>query len=196
MQPDAISTIRAGILKRYAAVAAQPNDQFPYPVGRASARALGYDTVLLERIPAAVVERFVGIGNPLTLGTPQRGWHVVDAGCGAGLDAHVAAHHVGAEGEVIGIDLSDAMLEVARAAAGDLPQLRFVAGPLEALPLPDASVDLVISNGVLNLAACKDTAFREIARVLRPGARLQAADLVLVKDLPENLRNDAFAWSG
>lgn len=184
--------------RRYAEVAATPEGQFPYPVGRKSAERLAYPPEVLDQIPARVVERFVGVGNPFSLGRPEAGWRVVDVGCGAGFDSQFAARFVGPTGRVIGIDLSPEMLAVARASLPpDLrPFVSFADGDAESLPVESGWADLVVSNGVLNLTACKERAFAEIARVLRPGGRLQAVDLVLVEELPDSLRNDQFAWSG
>jgi SAM-dependent methyltransferase len=189
--------IRDVIRDRYAAVAAQPAGQFQYPIGRDSAELLGYRADFIGRIPPEVIRLFVGVGNPFSLGEPEAGSRVVDVGCGGGFDSQVAAHHVGPTGHVIGVDMSPEMLAVARAglSASSLRNVAFVEGHAEALPVESGWADLVISNGVLNLAACKVSAFSEIARVLRPGGRFQAADLILVKDLPEDLRNDRFAWS-
>jgi SAM-dependent methyltransferase len=190
--------IREAIRRRYAAVATEPVGQFKYPVGRESAERLGYRVDYMDRVSPDVIRRFVGVGNPFSLGEPQPGWRVVDVGCGSGVDCQVAAHYVGPTGRVIGVDMSPEMLVVAKAGlgAGDLPNVTFVEGQAEALPVESGWADLVISNGVLNLAACKEPVYAEIARVLRPEGRFQAADLILIKDLPEDLRNDQFAWSG
>lgn len=189
--------IHETLRRRYAAVADHPAGQFAYPVGRESATRLGYRNEYLDRIPPSVIDRFVGVGNPFSLGEPQVGWHVVDVGCGAGFDSQVAARSVGPQGAVIGIDVSPEMLAVARAglAEGGLANLTFVEGRADALPVESGWADLVISNGVLNLTTCKASAFAEVARVLRPGGRFQAADLILVKDLPRDLHDDSFAWS-
>lgn len=193
MQPE---EILSGILRRYAEVVCHPQGQFPYPIGRESALALGYRPDLLASIDAGVLERFVGVGNPFSLGEPGEGWRVVDVGCGAGLDAQMAGRYVGEAGVVIGVDMSREMLGVARAGLhGDVQNVKFVEGDATALPVASGWVDLVISNGVLNLAADKSKAFAEIARVLRPGGRLQAVDLILVQPLPPDLSDDAFAWS-
>jgi SAM-dependent methyltransferase len=189
--------IHEELTRRYAAVARQPTGQFPYPTGRGSAERLGYPPDLLDLVPPAVVEHFVGVGNPFSLGLPQPGWAILDIGCGAGFDSQIAARCAGAEGEVIGVDLSEEMLGVARQGVlvAGLGNAEFRRGLAEALPVESGWADLVISNGVLNLAACKADAFREVCRVLKPGGRFQAVDLVLVGELPPELANDEFAWS-
>ncbi|MEW6440992.1 MAG: methyltransferase domain-containing protein [bacterium] len=188
-----LKQIQSAIRRRYAEVARQPVGQFKYPVGRVSAEQLGYPAKLVGRVPADVVDRFVGVGNPFLLGEPQSGWRVVDVGCGVGFDSRMAAQYIGPKGQVVGVDMSPEMLNAAR--AGRSANLVFVQGCAEALPLESGWADLVISNGVLNLSPCKESAFAEVARVLRPGGRFQAADLILVKDLPPDLHHDEFAWS-
>lgn len=192
-----IHQIQNALRRRYAEVAGRPVGQFKYPVGRVSAERLGYPAKLAARVPADVVDRFVGVGNPFSLGEPRSGWRIVDVGCGAGFDSRIAAQLTGPKGRVVGVDMSPEMLNVARTGtlAGRSARVVFVQGCAESLPLESGWADLVISNGVLNLSTCKASAFAEVARLLRPGGRFQAADLILVKDLPPELRNEEFAWS-
>lgn len=194
MEPEQVQN---ALRSRYAEVANRPAGKFNYPVGRGSAAHLEYRLEFLDRIPSPVIERFVGVGNPFSLGTPQVGWKVVDIGSGCGLDSHMSSLFVGNSGEVRGVDMSPGMLEVARAGliASGFTNLQFLEGRAESLPIESEWADLVISNGVLNLATCKQSAFSEVFRVLKPGGRFQAVDLILVKDLPSDLRDDQFAWS-
>ncbi|MBI4460767.1 MAG: methyltransferase domain-containing protein, partial [Acidobacteria bacterium] len=141
---------------------------------------------------------FAGIGNPHAIGTVAPGETVVDIGCGAGMDLLLAARRIGPQGRAIGIDMTDAMIERASRAArlAGLSNVELRKGDATALPLADASVDVVISNGVLNLVPEKENAFREIVRVLRPGGRLQIADIVVEQELSEDVRSDIELWTG
>ncbi len=197
MDFEDLGAIREAIRRRYAGVARRPDGQFTYPVGRASAEGLGYRIDLLDRVPAVVVDRFVGVDNPFSLGMPCPGENVLDIGCGCGLDAHVAAILVGPEGKACGVDLSEEMLEVARRGRKEsgVTNLDFRVGVAEALPVESDWADLVVSNGVLNLTTCKSSAFGEVLRVLKPGGRFQAADLILGSDLPAGLLDTPAAWS-
>ena len=194
MEPE---QVRDALRRRYAEVAKRPAGQFNYRVGRDSVERLNYRRDLVDRIPSDVVEHFVGVGNPFSMGEPEPGWNVLDIGCGCGVDSAIAALCVGPTGRVRGIDMSPEMLEVARAglSGGGLLDVELIEGRAEELPVESDWADLIISNGVLNLATCKSSAFSEVARVLKPGGRFQAADLVLVKDLPQDLRDDRFAWT-
>ena len=194
MNAQDVATIRDGIAQKYRKVAASPEGLFRYPTGEASARGLGYPPDLVADIPLAVRERFVGVGNPISLRPIRAGESVLDLGCGAGFDAFIAAQLVGPAGRVVGIDLSPEMLAVARAgqAEAGFPEVEFREASVEALPFPDTSFDVALSNGVLNLVPDKPAALREIFRVLRPGGRLQACDIGLVGDRPPP---DKAPWS-
>jgi arsenite methyltransferase len=189
-----VAAIRSGIAEKYRKVAVSPAGLFRYPTGEAGALGLGYSPDLLTVIPAAIRDRFVGVGNPFALGPVQSGEAVLDLGCGAGLDALIAARIVGPTGRVVGVDLSPEMLAVAEAGRNEagFSQVEFQAAAVEALPFPDASFDLALSNGVLNLVSNKPGALREIFRVLRPCGRLQACDMGLVGDEPPP---DKAPWS-
>ncbi|MFV1959899.1 MAG: methyltransferase domain-containing protein [Planctomycetota bacterium] len=187
------------VRERYRTVAGAQDPQalFRYPVGRESAIALGYEAGWIEAIPAAVVERFVGVGNPLGVRRPEPGARVLDLGCGCGVDVLVAARLVGSEGKAVGLDLSPEMIAFPRAmASDDVPEnASFVEGAVEHLPFDDASFDMVTSNGVLNLATDKDRVFREAARVLRPGGTFVVADLLVIDTIPEDVLSSMDAWS-
>jgi arsenite methyltransferase len=190
--------IEMAVLEKYRNVARSARGKFSYPVGWESALKLGYERKWLDRAPPEVVERFVGVGNPLGLRTPAPGERVLDVGCGCGLDAFIASTLVGPAGRVVGLDLSAEMLEWPRKAAARsrIENLTFEEGSGDRLPFPDGAFDLVISNGSLNLVLDKDAAFREIARVLHRGGTFAAADLLVVETVPEKLIQDANAWSG
>jgi ubiquinone/menaquinone biosynthesis C-methylase UbiE len=159
---------------------------------------LDYDPVALAALPTETTASFAGVANPFIAAAPTAGQVVIDIGSGAGTDALLAARHVGPTGRVIGVDPTDAMLAKARAAAAKIgaSHVEFRKGSGEDLPVDSGSVDLVISNGVVNLAPDKAPVFREIARVLRPGGRLQLADIVVANELSEGIRRDIDLWTG
>ena len=194
MAAQDVISIRQGIAEKYRKVAVSPQGLFKYPTGEQSALALGYSRDLLRAIPLAVRERFVGVGNPFALGAIQPGEAVLDLGCGAGFDAFVAAQLVGPAGRVVGIDLSPEMLAMAESGLKerDFPNVEFQVAQVEVLPFPDASFDVALSNGVLNLIPDKPKALGEVFRVLRPGGRLQACDIGLVGD---RVPPDKAQWS-
>jgi len=188
---------RRAVREKYRAVSLGPEGHFTYPVGREGAIGLGYDPEWLEAIAAPVVERFVGIGNPFRIRQPGPGEHVLDLGCGCGMDVFVAAHLVGPQGRAVGLDLTPEMLAWARAWAREasLDAVTFEEGTVEALPFKDHSFDMVISNGVLNLVPDKDAAMAEIERVLKAGGTFAAADLLVIESIPEEVLASLDAWS-
>jgi SAM-dependent methyltransferase len=189
--------LRAAVKERFAAVAASPGRETKFPVGPASARRLGYDPGEIDALPAAVTEAFCGVGNPLGLGGLCAGQTVLDLGSGTGLDSLLAARRVGPVGKVVGVDLCPEMVEKARRNASllGLGNVTFLNAGLENLPLPDGSADVVISNGVFNLCPDKEGVLAEAFRVLRPGGRLQMADILLHDDVrPEDVAQKG-AWS-
>jgi len=189
--------LRDAVREKYRACADSPEGQFPYPVGRASARALGYGDGWLAAVPGQVVDRFVGVGNPFRAQPPHQGERVLDVGCGSGLDVFVASILVGPHGSAVGLDLTPEMTARARiASAGWSPRnVAFETGDAEAMPFDDAEFDTVLSNGALNLVPDKDRAFGEIARVLRPGGWFVAADLLVVDTVPPDVLANLDAWS-
>ena len=159
---------------------------------------LGYAETWLEGIPEPTIASFAGTGNPFNVGKLQPGEHVVDVGCGGGIDSLVAAKMVGPTGQVVGVDMTLAMLDKARAsaAAAGTRNVEFREGFGEALPAEDDWADVVISNGVLNLMPDKDAALREMARVLRPSGRLQIGDILVQKPVPQDAKEDISLWTG
>ena len=193
-----IESLRRAIRLEYAEVAEHPELGFHFLVGRPLAKVLGYDPVWLEAIPDAAIESFAGTGNPFSLRLLGQGERVVDVGSGAGTDTLIAARMVGSEGRVIGVDMTPAMLAKARRAALDagLQNVEFRESTAEALPVEDAWADVVISNGVLNLMPDKDAGLAEMARVLKPGGRLQIGDILVQHPVPDSARRQIDLWTG
>ena len=190
--------LRASIRDEYGAVASEPARGFHFHTGRPLLRMLGYDDALLAGIPDEALASAAGTGNPFALGDIEPGEQVVDCGSGAGVDSLVAARLVGSRGRVIGVDMTPEMLEKARraATAAALINVEFREGLLESLPVEDGWADVVISNGVLNLVPDKAAALAEMARVLRPGGRLQLADIVLSTPVSDGSKHDVSLWTG
>lgn len=191
--------LRAEIRSIYSRVAADPSGEFHFHRGPAyAADRLGYDAAELATLPGTVTESFAGVANPHAIAPIPAGATVVDIGSGAGTDLLLAALHVGPTGRAIGVDMTEAMRDRARggAAACRLTHVEVREGEATALPIEAESVDVVISNGVLNLVADKRTAIAEIQRILKPGGRVQIADIVLGVELPEDARRDIDLWTG
>jgi SAM-dependent methyltransferase len=188
--------IRDAIRRKYVHVAQSPEGRFRYPVGRAGALAMGYDPALLRQVPDEVLAFFCGVGNPFALGPINPGEAVLDVGCGAGVDLIIASLLVGAGGQVCGIDLVPEMADRARRnleLAGVAADVR-VAGA-ERIPHGDGTFDVVTSNGALNLSPAKEQCFVEMYRVLRPGGRLQFADMAIDEAVPPEMVGSLEAWS-
>lgn len=193
-----LPTLRREIQKEYAEVATHPEKGFHFHTGQPLARMLGYPDAWVEALPSSAVESFAGTGNPFSAGQVQPGERVVDVGSGAGFDSLIAARLAGSEGQVIGVDMTAAMREKARAAAAaaGLAQVEFREGYAESLPVPDGWADLVISNGVVNLCPDKLAVFRELHRVLKPGGRFQLGDILVQREVPQDAREDIDLWTG
>ena len=193
-----IDELRHEIKLKYAEVVETPDGEFHFHTGRKLAAHLGYDQESVDRLPDAAVESFAGIANPFALRSLEAGEVVVDLGSGAGFDCFLAADAVGPDGQVIGIDMTDEMLDKSRdtAAAMGLTNVEFRHGFLEDLPVDDASADVVIANGVINLVLSKRTAFREALRVLKPGGVLQFGDIANGAEVPEEAKAEIDLWTG
>ena len=192
-----VATLKSEIKKTYARVSTTPEEDFIFPTGRAWAEDLGYPEELAE-VPDSAVESFAGVANPFSLGRLEAGERVLDLGSGAGTDSLVAARMVGAGGGVTGIDMTPEMLDKARRSADEMgaDNVEFVEGEAENLPFPDASFDVVISNGVIDLIPDKDAVFSELYRVLVPGGRIQVADVTIQKPVSEEGRRNIDLWTG
>lgn len=190
--------LRLEIQKYYAEVATSPDHEFHFHTGREAARQVGYDETIIEDIHDDVIASFAGVANPFHFGLPKPGETVLDVGSGAGVDAIIAARAVGPEGRVVGVDMTPEMLDTARRNADrmGLTNIEFTEGLIERLPVDAESVDLVISNGVLNLVVDKHGAFKQIARVLKPGGRFQIADICVDKPVSDEAKRDIDLWTG
>lgn len=196
MNPSS-AELQAAVKERFAAVARSPNQEKKFPVGPESAKKIGYDATEIDSLPQSVTESFCGVGNPLGLGEIRAGEIVLELGSGPGLDSLLAARRVGPTGKVIGVDMCEEMIAKARHNAEllGLRNVEFVTAAIERLPLADKSVDVAISNGVFNLCLDKPAVLVEAYRVLRPGGRLQMADVLLEEGVtPEEVARKG-SWS-
>ncbi|HKW70697.1 MAG TPA: methyltransferase domain-containing protein [Candidatus Dormibacteraeota bacterium] len=196
--PVDVERLRAEVRLKYRDVATDPDKGFHFHVGRRVAEMLDYPMSVVDSLPPKVVESFAGVNNPFSMGELKSGETVLDIGSGAGFDSILAARMVGPDGHVIGVDMTAEMREKAQANASlvGLANVKFIDGLAEKLPLDDASIDVVISNGVINLCPDKLAVYREINRVLKPGGRLQIADVVVQKPLPDDAVADIDLWTG
>lgn len=185
------------VKKMYRDVALNPEGEYHFEMGRGLAEKLGYEKIDLDRIPAAAIESFAGVGYYFDMANLKEGDHVLDLGSGSGMDSFIAALKVGASGRIAGVDMTDEQLEKAEhlRKAHQFDNVSFHKSYIENLPFPDKSFDAVISNGVINLVPNKEKVFAEISRVLKPGGRMVIADIVTEKQLPENVVCNSTLWA-
>lgn len=194
-----VARLKNEVRKTYASVAREPDGDFHFHRGpEYAARLLDYNRAELKSLPDTATAAFAGVGNPFLMDRLPPGATVVDIGSGSGMDCLLAGRRVGPGGTVIGVDMTDEMLERARVGAAEagLTHVRFERGDIHALPVEPSSVDVVISNGVINLVPDKEALFAELYRVVKPGGRLQFADIVVGVELSEAVRNDIDLWTG
>ncbi len=193
---ESTAQLREGVREAYSAAADRPADKHAFPVGRGFAESLGYTPEELDRTPDAAVDAFAGVSNVAEIALLAPGMRVLDLGCGAGLDAQIAARRVGPGGRVVGVDYSESMLARAMRAAEEagLSRLEFVQGDAERIPLPDGSFDVALVNGIFNLNPVRDAIFAELARLVMPGGAVYAAELILAGPLPEGTTCNATNW--
>ncbi len=189
--------LREEVKAKYREVAVNPHAKYHFHTGRPLAKRLGYDDLMVGAMPDAAVESFSGVGNPFSLRSLEKGERVIDLGSGGGFDCFVAARQVEAPGRVVGIDMTEEMLEKSRTTARHmgLDNVEFRDGLIEEMPVEDGWSDVVISNGVINLCADKNKVFSEIGRVLRPGGHLQFADIANGKPIPEEAIRNVDLWT-
>lgn len=185
------------VQQRFASVAKNPTCEKRLRLGRSSALELGYDPAVLDTLPQDAVASFAGVGNPLALAPVTEGMAVLDLGCGAGVDTMIAARTVGPKGKVFAIDMTDEMVEKARRSCAEAgcDNVEISKSLANDLALDDASVDVAISNGVVNLCPDKQGVLRELFRVLKPGGRMQLADMSLVDEINPELLERVGEWS-
>jgi arsenite methyltransferase len=193
-----LGRLRQAIQEEYMAVAQDPGRGYHFHTGRPLASILGYRDDWLEDLPEGSIASFAGTGNPFRIGQLRPGERVVDVGSGAGIDSLIAAKMVGSSGQVIGVDMTPAMLEMARKSASEAgsDHVEFREGLAESLPVPDGWADVVISNGVLNLLPDKLAALQEMARVLKPSGRLQIGDILVQQAVPADAKQQIDLWTG
>lgn len=192
-----VESLESQVKEMYTKVAESPHEKYHFEMGRTLTERLGYAVEDLDRIPAEAIDSFAGVGHYFHLAGITPGDTVVDLGSGSGTDSFVAALKAGGQGNVIGIDMTDAQLRKASALSerDGFENVEYRKGHIENMPVADEAADVVISNGVINLCADKAAVFREIARVLKPGGRLALADIVTQSHLPESVSCNADLWA-
>ena len=188
--------MRDGVRQAYTRIAERPLDEPLFPTGRVLAENLGYPVDLLDTLPNESVEAFCGVSNVSMFAEIPEGATVLDLGAGAGLDTLIAARRAGAGGKVVAIDFSDAMIACTRQAISEAQagNVEVHLADAEQLPIEDASIDVAIINGIFNLTTDRSGIFQELARVVRPGGTVFAAELVLSSALTHEQRTDSTNW--
>jgi len=196
LSPQERAQINTGIQEKYKKVAATPNNHFTYPTGREGLKGLCYDDGLIADLPDTVADSYCGVGNPFSLGEIEPGWRVLDIGCGAGVDALLAAGLVGASGEVLGIDLTPEMIRKANSnkETMNLNNVDFQVASVQDLAGMDGRFDLIVSNGVFNLIPEKKEAMAAAMRLLKPGGKLFVADQFLVGPMTKDIKARVASW--
>ena len=190
------AVLKDEVLRMYQEVADNPEAEFHFFHGRAAAELFGYDREWLERAPPGAVDSFAGVGNPHLRSDIRPGETVLDLGSGAGLDGIIAGWQAGESGHVIGLDLNPSMCLKAQAHASTSgTRFECKQGSMESIPLEDETVDVVISNGVINLSFQKRKVVQELFRVLKPGGRISFTDIVSAKQLSQSIVNDPKLWA-
>jgi arsenite methyltransferase len=196
MNVEKAQQLREGVHDAYSAAAENPQTKHPFPVGRSFAESLGYLPDVLTSLPSAAVDAFAGVSNVAIFADIPLGATVLDLGCGSGLDSLIAARRVGPSGQVIGVEFSEPMLHRARQAAAEVgaDNMEFRRADAENIPLEAASIDVALVNGIFNLNPARDLIFAELARVMRPGGAVYAAEIILREPLPPETQASETNW--
>jgi len=192
-----VDKLERAVKSVYEDVAAAPDEEYHFEMGRELAERLGYPADHLDRVPGAAMDSFAGVGYYFDLAGIEEGDDVLDLGSGSGTDVFVAAVHAGDAGNVTGLDMTDQQLEKARTLRDEagLDHISFERGYIEDIPFDDGTFDVVISNGVINLSPDKSQVFEEARRVLAPGGRLAIADIISEEVMPESIKKDEDLWA-